>query len=163
MRAYQGEVQVFGHTVRQSKTFTPLYATNSSFCLTIVAPDKILPPLDKKDGVGKAVERNVKKWQKFKGLAAIIILKPIQEDSSSFWFEIPPSFSSRYTLNDPFVIPGFHPLLEMPPGTPTSLIITNPEKIAQCHNLLSHRNTLFCIPVFQQNSLSPPQNLPSLY
>lgn len=129
MRAYQGEVQVFGHTVRQSKTFTPLYATNSSFCLTIVAPDKILPPLDKKDGVGKAVERNVKKWQKFKGLAAIIILKPIQEDSSSFWFEIPPSFSSRYTLNDPFVIPGFHPLLEMPPGTPTSLIITNPRRL----------------------------------
>jgi hypothetical protein len=115
---YAGAVKVYGHVFKQSTTFSPLYAPYTSFCQTLFVEETLrkLPS----DAISKAIEkrRGTNKGEK---QMAVVVLKPLQSDVPEGWFEMPRAFADWFKSSDPFLIPGFHPLMDVPMGIPLPL------------------------------------------
>lgn len=114
MRVYRGEVQVFGHTFKEGSVFHPLYAPYTSLALSIWAPSFTPSRPISSDAIGTTIKEAEKVEDSTK--YSIVVLKPLHSDVPLNWFRMPHSFGDHFRPHDPFLIPGFHPLLEVPSG-----------------------------------------------
>ncbi len=136
MRVYFGKVEVFGYIFHPSPHYTPLFAPESSFVLSIKSFDDKLHTENNSnnignDSIGIEITKKLKREGKNPHLpsnGAIIILKPLREHySPPSWYDKPDIFFEEEGMVDPFLVNGLHPILNAPSGCSFihSLIVIN--------------------------------------
>lgn len=114
LRVHTGAVKVYGHVFQKNPTFSPLFAPYTSFCQTLFV-ESTSRTLHS-DEISKAIEKKRGKGEKRD--LAVIILKPLKSEVPEGWFEMPRAFAEKFKSSDPFLIPGFYPLMDVPMGMP---------------------------------------------